>query len=300
MKKAAMEEVPVGDTKLCDSVNQLKTGLPADAAEDLKDRMCMQNSIAKYYGRRAKEVEGIQEEVDQFVKDRLGNSEAQEVGELLHYIRREETSEKEYKNGTRDKGRNGKKLAYFLEHDNVKDAKLSEAEVVAMRLYTTIAFKFMNYPLRDKDRYIRNEECPLPVTTAFALDGVKKMRQLHTKKKTKGTANNTTEKKPDEVSIPVDQQNVLWRGMSNLEVSKEFMVHGGTELAFMSTTTDLNVAVRYCLSPNSLLFKIVSDSFMTMGADVQWLSAFPSEAEVLYPPLTYLKPTGRTQVTLSD
>ena len=33
-----------------------------------------------------------------------------------------------------------------------------------------------------------------------------------------------------------------------------------------------------------------------MGADVQWLSAFPGEAEILYPPLTYLKPTGRLQV----
>ena len=31
---------------------------------------------------------------------------------------------------------------------------------------------------------------------------------------------------------------------------------------------------------------------MSMGADVQWLSAFPDEAEFLYPPLTYLKPTS--------
>tara|TARA_B110001452_G_scaffold188767_1_gene159065 strand:+ start:358 stop:579 length:222 start_codon:yes stop_codon:yes gene_type:complete len=31
------------------------------------------------------------------------------------------------------------------------------------------------------------------------------------------------------------------------------------------------------------------------GADIQWLSAFPEEAEVLYPPLTYLQPTGWTE-----
>ena len=31
------------------------------------------------------------------------------------------------------------------------------------------------------------------------------------------------------------------------------------------------------------------------GADVAWLSAFPGEKEVLFPPLTYLSPTGRTQ-----
>ena len=32
-----------------------------------------------------------------------------------------------------------------------------------------------------------------------------------------------------------------------------------------------------------------------IGAEIQWLSAFPEEAEVLYPPLTYLNPTGRTE-----
>ncbi len=34
-------------------------------------------------------------------------------------------------------------------------------------------------------------------------------------------------------------------------------------------------------------------SFLAVGAELQWLSAFPGEAEMLYPPLTYLKPTGK-------
>ena len=58
---------------------------------------------------------------------------------------------------------------------------------------------------------------------------------------------------------------------------------------------DSQVAVQYSLSGNSLLFKIVAKDFMVIGADVQWLSAFPAEAEVLYPPLTYLRSTGRTE-----
>ena len=61
----------------------------------------------------------------------------------------------------------------------------------------------------------------------------------------------------------------------------------------MSSTTDADVAVRYSLSGKSLIFKIIPGSFMSVGADLQWLSAFPGEAEILYPPLTYLKPTGR-------
>ena len=53
------------------------------------------------------------------------------------------------------------------------------------------------------------------------------------------------------------------------------------------------MAVEYSISQSSLLFKIRTTSFMKRGADVQFLSAFPTEAELLYPPLTFLQPTGK-------
>jgi hypothetical protein len=40
---------------------------------------------------------------------------------------------------------------------------------------------------------------------------------------------------------------VLWRGMRNMKKTDLFMKEGGTEMAFMSTTTDVSVAVRYLL-----------------------------------------------------
>ena len=52
------------------------------------------------------------------------------------------------------------------------------------------------------------------------------------------------------------------------------------------------VAVEYSMSESSLLFKIKTKSFMQRGADLQYLSAFPAEKELLYPPLTFLQPTG--------
>ena len=55
------------------------------------------------------------------------------------------------------------------------------------------------------------------------------------------------------------------------------------------------MAVGYALSPHSLLFKIRTPSFMQRGADISFLSAFPAEREFLYPPLTFLKPTGRKE-----
>jgi hypothetical protein len=68
----------------------------------------------------------------------------------------------------------------------------------------------------------------------------------------------------------------------------------------MSTTTDIATAAAYSISTESLIFKIATRNKLQRGADLQWVSAFPSEAEILYPPLTYLQPTGRTQVIVVD
>lgn len=56
------------------------------------------------------------------------------------------------------------------------------------------------------------------------------------------------------------------------------------------------VAIKYSASQASLLLKLRTTSFMDRGAEIAFLSAFPGEREVLYPPLTYLKPTGRQDV----
>lgn len=61
----------------------------------------------------------------------------------------------------------------------------------------------------------------------------------------------------------------------------------------MSTTDDLSVAATYALSSCSLLLKLRTKSFMQRGADLTFLSAFPAEREYLFPPLTFLQPTGR-------
>ena len=273
MKRAAQEEVPVDENKMFEPFYKLKTGLPVAATMGLEDRMCINANRKQYYDLVAKQVEGIQEEIDQLVRC-SPDPDAKKVKSLLHYIRFEKTREEKYSNGILDKGRGQSMLANFQAHPKAIQVGLSEAELVATRLYTTLAYKFMNDPLRDDDRYRRNEPCLLPVTTFFAWNGIKKLRALHVE----------------------SGEMIFWRGMRNREVPDDFMQLGGTELAFMSTTKELSVAVRFCLSKRSLLFKIVSPGFMTMGADVQWLSAFPEEEEILYPPLTYLKPTGRSQV----
>jgi hypothetical protein len=78
------------------------------------------------------------------------------------------------------------------------------------------------------------------------------------------------------------------------------------QLAPMSTTTDLNTAIAYSISNDpgmskkSLIFKIVTKNNVQRGADLQWLSAFPNEAEFLYPPLTYLQPEKKKKTEVVE
>ena len=86
----------------------------------------------------------------------------------------------------------------------------------------------------------------------------------------------------------------LYRGFKDMRIIDNFKLSGGTELAPMSTTTDLGVAVAYALSQHSLVMKLRTRSFMQRGGDIAFLSAFPGEKEILFAPLTYLRPTGRS------
>ena len=70
----------------------------------------------------------------------------------------------------------------------------------------------------------------------------------------------------------------------------------------MSTTTRLDVAVQYALTNTKLrtglLMKLPTSSFMERGASLDFLSCFPLEAEVLFPPLTYLRPKASVQTLM--
>ena len=161
---------------------------------------------------------------------------------------------------------------------------------------TTPAYWRINNPLRDRERYKERRPHPLPATVFYIQDGIKKLRAVE-------HDNSSTSSSHGEAKMSTTRQNknvVLWRGMKNVHVSQEFKMEGGTELAPMSTTSNLDIAIQYgTCSTGSLIFKLVVPDALAHGADLQWLSAFPGEAEVLYPPLTFLRPTGREQELVS-
>ena len=258
----------VAEGKFYDPSQELVLGLRKAAAQGLE---------ALLHGRKAPEnedegVKAIQDEVDAFAASGKDVAQAGHwtVKDWLMYIRFNKTSEAKFSNGVRDKGHVEKDLQYFSEHERATEAKLNQAHVVALRLYTTHAFQHINNPLRKGDL------CPLPVTTYLAYEAIKRLRAEYS-------------------NMSLDKVVTLWRGMQNRHLGADFWRHGGTEMAFLSTTSDLGVAVQYSLSKASLFFKIVADNWLSVGVNVQWLSAFPEERELIYPPLTFLQPTGRSE-----
>ena len=111
---------------------------------------------------------------------------------------------------------------------------------------------------------------PFPVTIAFLRDAISKLRAVGAEE---DVARPTLEEGKSETRLD------LWRGMRGLKETKDFMLQGGTELAPMSTTTKLEVAIAYSDASTSLIFKIRTDTFMQRGASIQFLSAFPDEEE---------------------
>lgn len=104
--------------------------------------------------------------------------EAETLGNLK-YILYETTSE-EYvdgPDGIRDFQRGQMKFDDFMRHENVSAAELTRPHVAALRLYTTLAFKYINSPLRHQSEYYdQSKPHPLPRTVAYINEGVKKLR----------------------------------------------------------------------------------------------------------------------------
>jgi len=294
---ANFAKVLEGAHKHASDLNELITGKPENAARGIYHFMRVPDPFAGTSQQLEDEVRAFVDTVMQLPDDEvvarykdpwekdptaeeIRAKVRKEVQGNLHYIMYEETSELQCHNGVRDLGRGTVTLSYFLNHENAREAQLSEAHVVALRFYTTHAFKYLNNPLRRTKEYFDvNRPHPMPLMITYISEGIKKLRAVYAAKGGGVT------------------KTVLWRGMKNLRVSDAFMEmrRGGTELAPMSTTSDLSIAAHYGVSEGSLVLRVKVDNFMQHGADVQWLSAFPAEAEVVFPPLTYLQPTGRTQ-----
>ena len=180
----------------------------------------------------------------------------------------------------------GMLLADFRSHPHAAAARLTLAHVLALRLYSTAVFTTINQPLRvatdEKAPKGRAAQHPFPVTVMLLTEAIKKLRAVPACA-IPGVSNQ------DGIQASAVE---LWRGLKDSVVHDEFLKAGGTTHAPMSTTRSLEVAMDYSTSISPMLMRLKVDSFMQVGADLSFIAAFPDEDEVLYPPLTYLKPLG--------
>ena len=267
---------------------QMMFGRPADAALGLAPYM---NIDSTQLARRI--AEGKQAIIAEVM--RCGDDE---VIENLDYVLHKEagSSPQRFQGGLRrDCGEDGRTLPERLVHglfgargkrlqDFVRDARardLSEAHVLALRLYSTAAFKLINAPLRRAGLASSEKRAPhpLPATCAFIAEAIKRLRAVESE------------------GADANEPLTLWRGAHGGVLDESFVDEGGTEVAVCSTTTELEVAAAYSAAcetaPCALLFRMQTSNFMDRGASIDWLSAFPAEREICFPPLTYLQPTGR-------
>ena len=146
-------------------------------------------------------------------------------------------------------------------------AKLSAAEVAALRLYTGPLYAPLNTALRTREGVDKWAS-----TIACCYSGVKKLSMLS---------------KPSRVYRGVkEDERALPEGFLSREEGK---FAGGVELAFMSTTKSPAVALDYSggEATSGSLFVIDFD-MNSRGASIQWLSQYPHEEELLFPPCTGL------------
>ena len=278
-----------GSARFASRLSELVTGSPEDAALGVMHYMQASSTTVRAIAARGG-VDAIREEFEAFVqsaRERLAAAAsaeqqlpwwatvevAEEALECVRYCLDEEagSSPKTFANSPhpRDCDENGTlaartlhgrgmRLADFCELPEARTARLDASQIAALRIYTTDAFKVLVAPLR------AGEVHPCPVTVTNLTDAIGKLRAVSAREST----------------AVVD----LWRGMKEVGVSEGFMQHGGSELAPMSTTTDLGVALQYAgaagATNGALLFKLRTDSFMGRGASIAFLSAFPAEAEV--------------------
>jgi hypothetical protein len=175
----------------------------------------------------------------------------------------------------------GLRLEWFVDRPQADAAQLSRGMVLALRLYSTACFKSLNDPLRCRDAEGGERPLtpanphPFPVTVHLLTEAIKRLRVL------------------DAESAQSNEPMTLWRGLQDTMLPDAFLQSGGSERAPMSTTPNLDVAIRYSAGSCSVLLRLVTSNFRERGADISWVSAFPAENEFLYPPLTHLAVAGR-------
>jgi hypothetical protein len=179
--------------------------------------------------------------------------------------------------GDYDTGHAGMRLHDFLLHRWCVMAGLMIYHVLVLRLYSTTTHKLFNAPMRNLLTPGAARLHPLRFTLYILAEALKKLRVVGAQLDPLG----------------FNSEKILWRGMQNMtvDVRGSFMLHGGCEMAVMSTSENRDVAISYARSRQPLVFRYKTVG-LNRGVSIQFLSVYPKESEIAFPPLTYLMAHG--------
>jgi hypothetical protein len=252
------------------------SGGNTDSKFDMPSELLIFGDKSKFKDGLTRYIHKLDRSMEEECRDNDNGHWYSEYQYIVHEVAFEQVSS--YNSGRiRDKGHGGMRVDDFTNHPIAKQCKLTQAEVVALRLYTGPMYKAFNNALRqvetDPSQLERWKTCISVLYSAVVS-----------------------------LSLNQTKKRVVYRG-ADKRLSEEFFnkpddeVVGGTELAFVSTSLDYKVAISYASKDRKkefTIFEIPLDG-ISNGADVQWVSQYPEEEEVIIPPCTYL---SRTKVSM--
>eukprot|EP00960_Hanusia_phi_P061427 764842-Hanusia_phi.AAC.1 len=175
----------------------------------------------------------------------------------------------------------------LMEEERVKTARLRAEEVLALLLYTGTGENSRMIPARltGGDRQVlrsggASAGNKYATTIHCIVSGVIKLSKL--------------------TKLPPSR--VVYRGLKGLRMPERFVqedelgISGGVEYALLSTTGEVKVAVQYAGQETHPTVFEISCGAIDRGADLAFLSQYPKEHEMLYPPLSYLEVTRRPRL----
>ena len=227
-------------------------------------------------------------------RDRAGYSDA----DWLQYVKEEPAEERKLPPGMPasilDEGHTAMTLDDFAQHPIAVAAGLKRIHVLALRLYTTSVHHSINTPLLDGCSTTKRH--PYPALVAWVAEAIGKLRAAEVERLRAEARKAATAAAADSAAEGAVRRGAteVWRGVGDAADIQQFKARGGTELAFVSASSLRSVVDEYALTPPDdseapppLIIKVRAD--LQIGSDLSFLSVFPKQAEVVFPPCTYLE-----------
>ena len=188
-----------------------------------------------------------------------------------------------------DQGHSGITLSAFTASVNMRlrsmgvNLRVTDAQVLSLRMYTASTFAWYNGQLRGKGMKDVGIDCSRSISCARQC--LIRMQAIGREPQSPGDSRHTEN---------------TYRGVTG-KLGSKFLTGGmGMDFAFFSTSASIDVAVEFTQEvAHKVIFEVVYVPACP-GVNVEAISVFPGEKEILYPPCTGLSLSRKNQDAISN